>query len=100
MGEIKVNKKKLQAISELEKSFKLNIQEEHDDLIELCTQMSNDEQFTAGCVEGFIELFNILIKYEEQLIVAFPELFKSFTTYDSELSNLLKKKIHTDLDGK
>lgn len=60
----------------------------YDDLKNIFEEMKEAKGFKSAACEGFLETFEILLMFQEDLIKELPELYTSFSDFSKSLNDI------------
>lgn len=98
MDEIETNIAWIEKVSEVETLFEQNLKGSLSDLQSLYKKIEADDGFKGDASEGFLEVFDIMLQYQEALIEELPPFYKAFKTYKKDLNEIKSEAVYAALD--
>lgn len=86
-----------EAVAAAKKEFESEFNSCYTELKKIYREMESAKGFKGKTKEGFMETFEILLMYQEDLIKLLPELYESFENFSDDLSTIKKESVYTEL---
>lgn len=83
-------------INEVKKVYEEFV-DSHKNLETILKELSTDEGFKGLASEGYIEIFTILLKYQEDLIEKYPKIYQRTYDFCENLKDITNSKEYRGL---
>lgn len=94
---IDVKQELFDKVDETQKAFETYFRDNYKDLQNLYKKMSDSKDFKGKAVEGFLEIFDILLQYQSDIIEIMPQLYKSIKDFEQSLEEIKRERTYIGL---
>jgi Virulence factor EsxB. len=96
-SEIYVSELIIETAKEAEKAFHKYFVESHKELKNILKKLKNDQSFQGKASDGFIEIFEILLEFHEDLIDELKPMYTLFPSLKKDLEEIKKLPFYKEL---
>lgn len=93
-NDIDVKQELFDKTREVEKDFEKYFKGRYQDLKTLYEDMAKSTSFQGEACEGFMEIFEILIQYHQDLIEALPAFYQSIKDFEESLNEIKSHSVY------
>lgn len=95
--DISVHSELFEVAEQVKQVFETDFEESLTIMQSLYQDMSEDDGFRGQACEGFMELFDILLQFHQDLVLKMPQVFTEIDNFSEALAEIKNTSLYTEL---
>lgn len=97
-NKIEIKPELFDKVDETKKAFETYFRDNYKDLQNLYNKMCDSKDFKGQAVDGFLEIFDILLQYQSDIIETMPQLYESIKDFEQSLDEIKRERTYIGLE--